>query len=121
MNEELTAAFKALTGFGAQRMEEIGMPGFLFVMILSLIASIFISYLYKYIWVPVDWKPNSSCLSIARYFGHRDIRNNTVLFAALFRPVGRALNRSLSHAYKGTGRDWFHNAGNCGVYLLCHF
>lgn len=48
MNEELTAAFKALTGFGAQRMEEIGIPGFLFVMIISLIASIFISYLYKY-------------------------------------------------------------------------
>lgn len=48
MIEDSKALVKALTGFGANEMNDVGILGFVFVMIVALVSSIFIAYLYKY-------------------------------------------------------------------------
>lgn len=48
MDEQLKSLIKILTGFGSQRMEDVGLAGFVFVMIVSLACSIFIAHLYRY-------------------------------------------------------------------------
>lgn len=48
MDQQLLSLVKALTGFGSQQMEEVGVTGFIFVMIVSLACSIFVSHLYRY-------------------------------------------------------------------------
>jgi len=48
MNDRLESLVKALTGFGSQRMEDIGVAGFVFVMVVALVSSIFIAHLYRY-------------------------------------------------------------------------
>lgn len=37
-----------LSGFGSQKMEDVGMPAFIFVMSIAVLSSIFISFLYQY-------------------------------------------------------------------------
>jgi len=48
MTDQANALAKALTGFGANQMSDVGILGFVFVMIVALVSSIFIAYLYKY-------------------------------------------------------------------------
>ena len=48
MEENLADLVRALTGFGSEQMEEVGISGFVFVMAVSLACSLFIAYLYKY-------------------------------------------------------------------------
>ena len=48
MDQKLSHLLNALTGFGSQQMEDVGVPGFVFVMTVSLICSIFIAHLYRY-------------------------------------------------------------------------
>jgi len=48
MDEQLKYLVKILTGFGSQRMEDIGFAGFIFVMVVSLVCSIFIAHLYRH-------------------------------------------------------------------------
>jgi len=48
MEKNLASLLKALTGFGSQQMEDVGIVGFLVVMIVSLVCSIFIAHLYRY-------------------------------------------------------------------------
>ena len=48
MDQKLEALVRALTGFGSQQMEDVGVLGFVFVMLVSLACSIFIAYLYGY-------------------------------------------------------------------------
>jgi hypothetical protein len=48
MEEKISALFRALTGFGSKQMEDVGISGFIFVMGVSLICSIFVAYLYRY-------------------------------------------------------------------------
>jgi hypothetical protein len=51
MEDQLKTLIKILTGFGSQRMEDIGVAGFIFVMIVSLVCSIFIAHLYRYFYL----------------------------------------------------------------------
>jgi hypothetical protein len=46
--DNLKELIKGLTGFGADRMSEVGPVAFVFVMVVALVSSIFIGYLYKY-------------------------------------------------------------------------
>ena len=46
MDVNLKEWVTTLTGFGSQKMEEIGIGGFLAVMVISLLCSLFISFLY---------------------------------------------------------------------------
>ena len=48
MNHELQQWIMMLSGFGSQKMEDIGIPAFLFLMTVALLVSIFISFLYVY-------------------------------------------------------------------------
>ncbi|MDH3378407.1 MAG: DUF4956 domain-containing protein [Gammaproteobacteria bacterium] len=48
MEQRLESLIKALTGFGSQQMEDVGIAGFIFVISVSLVGSIFIAYLYRY-------------------------------------------------------------------------
>ena len=48
MEDQITKAVKALSGFGAQQMEEVGVAGFVFVMIVSLACSVFVAHCYAY-------------------------------------------------------------------------
>ena len=48
MEQQLLSLIKALTGFGSQQMEEVGVTGFIFVMFVSLVCSIFVAHLYRY-------------------------------------------------------------------------
>ena len=48
MEEKLETLVKALTGFGSDRMEDVGIVGFIFVLTISLICSVFVAYLYRY-------------------------------------------------------------------------
>ncbi len=48
MEQKLASLLKALTGFGSQQMEDVGVAGFVFVMTVSLVCSIFVAYLYIY-------------------------------------------------------------------------
>jgi len=47
MEVDLKEWVTSLTGFGSQKMEEIGIAGFLAVMAVSLLCSLFISFLYS--------------------------------------------------------------------------
>jgi len=46
--DNLKELVKGLTGFGADRMSDVGPVAFVFVMVVALVSSIFIGYLYKY-------------------------------------------------------------------------
>ena len=46
MEQKIKKLLVMLSGFGSQKMEEIGVPGFFFVMLVALLCSFFISYLY---------------------------------------------------------------------------
>jgi hypothetical protein len=48
MEEQIAKLLKVLTGFGSQRMEDVGVPSFMFVMGISLACALFVSYLYRY-------------------------------------------------------------------------
>lgn len=48
MKEQLTDWILMLSGFGSQKMEDIGILAFIFIMGVSVLASIFISFLYSY-------------------------------------------------------------------------
>ena len=48
MNEKIWPLIKAFSGFGAQKMEDVDVTGFLFIILISLACSIFIAYLYRY-------------------------------------------------------------------------
>lgn len=48
MNEKAWSLIKAFSGFGWQKMEDVGITGFLFIISVSLLSSIFIAYLYRY-------------------------------------------------------------------------
>ncbi len=48
MEQQLKSLVKALTGFGSQQMEEVGIAGFIFVMLVSLGCSLFAAHLYQY-------------------------------------------------------------------------
>lgn len=48
MDQQLLSLVKALTGFGSKQMEEVGVTGFIFVMLVSLACSVFIAHLYRY-------------------------------------------------------------------------
>ena len=48
MEQNLEVLVKALTGFGSQQMSDVGVTGFVFVMTVSLVCSIFIAYLYRH-------------------------------------------------------------------------
>lgn len=54
MEQNLSSLLKALTGFGSQQMEEVGVVGFIFVMIISLVCSIFIAHLYRYFYSSIS-------------------------------------------------------------------
>ncbi len=48
MQEKLESLVKMLTGFGSDRMEDVGFAGLIFVLVASLISALFIAYLYRY-------------------------------------------------------------------------
>jgi len=48
MKEQIKTLLDMLTGFGSQKMEEIGIAGFLFVIFVALVCSVFVSFLYVY-------------------------------------------------------------------------
>ena len=48
MEQKLASLLKALTGFGSQQMEDVGVAGFVFVMTVSLVCAIFVAHLYRY-------------------------------------------------------------------------
>jgi len=48
MDENLKALVKSLVGFGSDKMEDVGIIGFIFVLTVALACSIFVAYLYKY-------------------------------------------------------------------------
>jgi len=45
--DKLETLIRMFSGFGSQRMEEVGVPAFVFVMGLSLACSLFVAYLYR--------------------------------------------------------------------------
>ena len=47
MMDKLEALIRMLSGFGSQRMEEVGVTAFVFVMAVSLLCSLFVAYLYR--------------------------------------------------------------------------
>lgn len=47
MDQKLSSLVKIFTGFGSQQMEDVGLAGFIFVMVVSLVCSIFIAHLYR--------------------------------------------------------------------------
>lgn len=48
MDEKLSELLKILTGFGSDRMEDVGIFSFIFVLSVSLVSAVFIAQLYKY-------------------------------------------------------------------------
>jgi hypothetical protein len=46
MDVKLSGWFSSLSGLGSQKMDEIGMLHFIFIMCISLISSLLISFLY---------------------------------------------------------------------------
>lgn len=48
MEEQIKSLLRYLTGFGSSKMEEMGLPAFVSVLVVSLMCGIFISHLYRY-------------------------------------------------------------------------
>jgi len=48
MEENIKSFLESMTGFGSSQMEDVGLTGLIFVLVVSLISSVFIAHLYKY-------------------------------------------------------------------------
>jgi hypothetical protein len=48
MEQQIGSLIRALSGFGAAQMEDVGLLGFFFVLGVSLVSGIFIAHLYKF-------------------------------------------------------------------------
>ena len=92
MEDQLQPLIKALTGFGSPRMQNVGVAGFVFVMIVSLACSIFIAHLYRYF-----YSTHSSGTQIHRAFPLLGISVTSIFITVQFSlPLSLGLLGALS-------------------------